>query len=91
MLVEAGGDPLPFFNIPLIAPLLLNSVYDWKYVTVPQENACKALHNNQSIWSAGKILGGSSRLNYMVYVKGHFEDYDSWFPDFKGENLLLYK
>lgn len=32
----------------------------------------------------GKILGGSSRLNYMVYVNGHPNDYNSWFPDYEG-------
>jgi choline dehydrogenase len=84
LLIEAGGAPLYLFNIPIIAPLLLNTVYDWKYLTVPQQNACKGLNHNQSIWSAGKILGGSSRLNYMVYVQGHPDDYESWLTDIKG-------
>ncbi|XP_011499717.1 PREDICTED: glucose dehydrogenase [FAD, quinone]-like, partial [Ceratosolen solmsi marchali] len=83
LLIEAGGTPINFFDIPVLAPLLLNTVYDWKYVTVPQKNACKGLNNNQSIWSAGKILGGSSRLNYMVYVQGHPDDYNPWLSDIK--------
>ncbi|XP_014206694.1 glucose dehydrogenase [FAD, quinone]-like [Copidosoma floridanum] len=78
LLVEAGGAPAFFFNIPIIAPILLNSPYDWRYLTVPQKNACKGLDNNQSVWSSGKILGGSSRLNYMIYSTGHPNDYDSW-------------
>lgn len=32
----------------------------------------------------GKILGGTSRLNYMTYVRGHPQDYAEWFPDFNG-------
>lgn len=85
LLVEAGGVPSYFFNIPIFTPLFLNTVYDWQYVTVPQENACKGLTNNQSAWPAGKILGGSSRINNMIYVRGHPKDYDPWFLDYEGE------
>ncbi|XP_014225369.1 glucose dehydrogenase [FAD, quinone]-like [Trichogramma pretiosum] len=87
LLIEAGGSDVPFFNIPIIAPMLINTPYDWQYLTVPQEKACKALINNQSAWSAGKILGGSSRLNYMIHSEGHPDDYKSWFPDF--EEMLM--
>ncbi|XP_035730632.1 glucose dehydrogenase [FAD, quinone]-like isoform X1 [Vespa mandarinia] len=82
LLVEAGGTAPPFLDIPLLSPLLQNSIYDWQYITVPQHNACKALKNNQSKWPMGKILGGTSRLNYMTYVRGHPQDYANWFPDF---------
>lgn len=46
LLVEAGGTAPPFLDIPLLSPLLQNSIYDWQYITVPQHNACKALKNN---------------------------------------------
>ncbi|XP_012235578.1 glucose dehydrogenase [FAD, quinone]-like [Linepithema humile] len=82
LLLEAGGDPPPFFDIPLIAPMIQKTPYDWQYITIPQEHACKALINNQSRWPRGKILGGTSRLNYMAYVLGHWMDYEKWFPDF---------
>lgn len=85
LLIEAGGDPGYFFNIPVIAPLLMNTAYDWKYKTISQKYACKGLVNNQSLWTAGKIMGGSSRLNYMVHLQGHHDDYKSWFPDYKSE------
>ncbi|KAL0122268.1 hypothetical protein PUN28_007183 [Cardiocondyla obscurior] len=42
----------------------------------------KIMHARQSRWPRGKILGGSSRLNYMAYVLGHQLDYETWFPDF---------
>jgi len=45
-LLEAGGTAPFFFDIPLLAPMIQNTVYDWQYVTVPQEHACKGLINN---------------------------------------------
>ncbi|KAK9308829.1 hypothetical protein QLX08_001258 [Tetragonisca angustula] len=80
LLLEAGGAAPPFLDIPLLAPLIQNTAYDWQYITVPQQNACKGLKNNQSKWPMGKIFGGTSRLNYMLYVRGHPLDYD-WFPN----------
>lgn len=82
LLLEAGGTAPPFLDIPLLAPIIQQTAYDWQYITVPQKYACKGLVNNQSRWPRGKILGGSSCLNYMAYVLGHRLDYDKWFPDF---------
>ncbi|KAG6800724.1 glucose dehydrogenase [Apis mellifera caucasica] len=82
LLLEAGGIAPPFLDIPLLAPLIQNSPYDWQYITIPQQNACKGLNNNQSKWPIGKLLGGTSRLNYMLYVRGHPLDYNDWIPDF---------
>ncbi|KAK1122621.1 hypothetical protein K0M31_009064 [Melipona bicolor] len=80
LLLEAGGAAPPFSDIPLLAPLIQNTPYDWQYITVPQQNACKGLKNNQSKWPMGKIFGGTGKLNYMLYVRGHPLDYD-WFPN----------
>jgi len=44
----------------------------------------------QSRWPRGKILGGTSRLNFMAYVLGHQLDYEKWFPDFAGIYGLIY-
>ena len=46
LLIEAGGTPPFFLNVPVITPALQNSVYDWQYVTTPQTHACKGLTNN---------------------------------------------
>ncbi|XP_003705938.2 alcohol dehydrogenase [acceptor] [Megachile rotundata] len=82
LLLEAGGAAPPFIDIPLLAPLIQNTPYDWNYMTVPQDNACKSLMHNRSKWPMGKLLGGTSQLNYMLYVRGHPLDYNEWFPDF---------
>lgn len=46
LLIEAGGMPPFFLNVPVITPALQESVYDWRYVTTAQIEACKGLTNN---------------------------------------------
>jgi choline dehydrogenase len=75
VLVEAGGgDANPAINDPGRLFELWDSEQDWGYRTVPQA-ACadRELH-----WPRGKVLGGSSALNGMIYARGHRSDYDTW-------------
>ena len=51
------------------------SPYDWQYKTEPQKFLTK---NKVSPWGQGKVLGGTSQLNYMYYVRGNPRDYDEW-------------
>nr|CAD7258096.1 unnamed protein product [Timema shepardi] len=79
LLIEAGPDcSSRLLNIPVFSPLLLGSKLDWSYKTQPQFDACLGLDNNASLWPRGKVLGGSSRINNIVYMRGHSRDYDSW-------------
>jgi choline dehydrogenase-like flavoprotein len=79
LLLEAGGDPLFYNSIPgLACEMLGKSEVDWKYKTVPQDNSHLAMVQNRSSWPRGKLLGGTSNLNYMVYIRGHPNDYDNW-------------
>jgi len=74
-LVEAGGpDENPAIHEPARLFELWDSAADWGYRTLPQP-ACdgRRLH-----WPRGKVLGGSSALNGMIYVRGHRSDYDTW-------------
>ena len=77
-LVEAGGAPSILTSIPALASFLQLSPIDWSYSTVSQDNACLAMKNRSCLWPRGKLLGGSSNLNYMLYVRGDKEDYDEW-------------
>lgn len=43
LLIEAGGRPSPLFSIPIIAPMLQSTPYDWQYKTEPQDGACLGL------------------------------------------------
>ncbi|XP_063968438.1 choline dehydrogenase, mitochondrial-like [Lytechinus pictus] len=47
---------------------------NWYYHTIPQ----KYMNNREVYWPRGKVLGGSSMLNSMIYTRGHADDYDRW-------------
>ncbi|CAL8075089.1 unnamed protein product [Orchesella dallaii] len=51
---------------------------DWQFKTEPQPTACLGLVDGRCNWPRGKVLGGSSVLNYMLYIRGNRNDYDSW-------------
>ncbi len=75
-LLEAGPSDDSFFvRLPVGVILLMRSnKRNWRYWTVPQQ----ALNNRQVYIPRGKMLGGSSSVNAMVYTRGHKWDYDHW-------------
>ncbi|XP_066248457.1 glucose dehydrogenase [FAD, quinone]-like [Euwallacea similis] len=81
LVLEAGKDLSDLLHIPSVGLLLQKTAYDWSYHTVPQKHACKGLNNNISLWPMGKVLGGTSMLNNMLYTRGHREDFDEWFRE----------
>ncbi|XP_035231009.1 glucose dehydrogenase [FAD, quinone]-like [Stegodyphus dumicola] len=78
LVIEAGGKENLVTDIPLAAAMLQQTPIDWAYQTEPQEAACFGLVNRRSRWPRGRVLGGSSVLNYMLYVRGNPKDYDQW-------------
>ncbi len=75
-LVEAGGkDSSPWIHIPVgYFKTMGNPKTDWGYKTEPDPGL-----NGRSInWPRGKVLGGSSSINGLLYVRGQKEDYDQW-------------
>jgi choline dehydrogenase len=75
LLLEAGGnDKEQKIHIPAAFSQLFKSAYDWAYYT--EEEAGMA--NRKMYWPRGKVLGGSSSINAMIYIRGHRHDYDSW-------------
>ena len=75
-LLEAGGrDRNPLLRVPLMTGVLLRSRYaNWFYHTEPEPG----LGNRRSFWPRGRVLGGSSAINGMVWARGRPTDYDSW-------------
>ena len=75
LLLEAGArDRKQEIHIPAAFSKLFRSSYDWNYDTVPQPELC----GRTIYWPRGKMLGGSSSLNAMMWVSGFAADYDRW-------------
>jgi choline dehydrogenase len=76
LLLEAGGeDKDRWLRIPLgIGKLITGSKYIWPFTTEPESE----LDGNTIYWPRGKVLGGSSSINGMVFVRGDAEQYDRW-------------
>ncbi|CAA0101059.1 Alcohol dehydrogenase [acceptor] [Halioglobus japonicus] len=76
LLLEAGGkDSSPLIHTPLgFAFLMKNPKVNWCYETEPEPN----MHHRRISWPRGKVLGGTSCINGMVYIRGQREDYDLW-------------
>ena len=76
LLLEAGGwDRDPWIHIPLAwGRILQNRLHDWMYFCEPEDNV-----DGRSVeFARGKIVGGSSSVNAMAYVRGNRADYDGW-------------
>lgn len=77
LLLEAGGsDWSPVLKMPAATDLygIGNPKYDWRYITEPDPTR----EYRRDLWPRGKVLGGSSSINAMVYMRGQASDYDSW-------------
>lgn len=73
--LEAGpGDTNRFIGIPAAFSKLFRSEVDWDYLTEPQPE----LDRRQIYWPRGKVLGGCSSMNAMMWVRGFGADYDEW-------------
>jgi choline dehydrogenase len=75
LVLEAGPpDTADEIHIPAAISQLFQGPYDWNYQTVPQQRA-----GDRSIyWPRGRVLGGSSSINAMIYIRGSRHDYDTW-------------
>ncbi|XP_062559063.1 glucose dehydrogenase [FAD, quinone]-like [Armigeres subalbatus] len=78
LLLEAGPDETDISDIPYVFPVLQKSKLDWQFKTVANSSFCQAMQKEQCLWPRGKVLGGSSVLNAMMYIRGNQEDYNEW-------------
>ncbi|MDP2295907.1 MAG: choline dehydrogenase [Pseudolabrys sp.] len=76
LLLEAGGkDSNVWIHIPLgYGKLFTNAKYNWLYKSEPEPE----LNNREIIQPRGKVLGGSSSINGLLYVRGQPQDFDHW-------------
>jgi len=76
LLLEAGGrDDTYKIHVPLMVAHVLNDTrWTWQYQTEPQLN----LNGQRTKWARGRVLGGSSSINGMIFVRGDHHLYDAW-------------
>ncbi|XP_076299314.1 uncharacterized protein LOC143218165 [Lasioglossum baleicum] len=78
LLLEAGTDEPVLSDGPLFLANMQLSPWDWQFKTEPSVNSCQAMNGHRCNWPRGKVLGGSSVLNAILYVRGNKKDYDHW-------------
>ena len=92
LLLEAGGrDWHPMIHIPLgVGKLRQGRMFDWGYQTEPQPG----MENRRVELMRGKVLGGSSSINFMAHNRGNRSDFDRWTrlgaPEWSYDKLLPY-
>jgi choline dehydrogenase/4-pyridoxate dehydrogenase len=92
LLLEAGGwDRHPLLKLPLgWGKVLLDRMYDWGYDTEPEQT----MFGRRIEVARGKVIGGSSSINAMAYVRGNRADYDRWaahgLTDWSYDKVLPY-
>ena len=75
LLIEAGPpDRKREIHIPAAFSKLFKTDLDWNFTTEPQPH----LNGRQLYWPRGKVLGGSSSMNAMIYIRGRNADFDQW-------------
>ena len=76
LLVEAGpADKNPWIHVPIgYAKTFFDPKCNWMYNTEPD----LGINNRSSYWPRGKVLGGSSSINAMVFIRGQHADFDDW-------------
>lgn len=78
LLLEAGQDENVLSEVPVVFPALQMSSIDWQFLTEPSDGYCLSMVDRKCKWPRGKVLGGSSVLNALLYIRGNKRDYDNW-------------
>lgn len=78
LLLEAGKYETILTDIPLTAVVNQITSSNWGYRAEANESSCQAYQNHQCNWPKGRVVGGTSVLNFMVFNRGHRRDFDGW-------------
>lgn len=76
LVLEAGGrDTYPWIHVPIgYGKTMFHDTVNWRYSTEPEPH----LDGRRIYWPRGKVLGGCSAINGLIYVRGQAADYDDW-------------
>ncbi|KAK9496927.1 hypothetical protein O3M35_012876 [Rhynocoris fuscipes] len=77
LLLEAGDDEDYVTDTPALTSVLFGGRYNWNFTTVKQERSCLS-SGGICQYAAGRVMGGTSTINGMDYVRGNPLDYDEW-------------
>ncbi|XP_019767992.2 glucose dehydrogenase [FAD, quinone] [Dendroctonus ponderosae] len=92
LLLEAGGDEPVGTQVPSFSFSYLNSDIDWQFRTEPEPVACQGFAERRCSWPRGKVLGGTSVINGMMFLRGTRKDYQRWAeagnPDWSFDKIL---
>lgn len=78
LLLEAGLNETADLAVPFNAPFAATPNNTWMYTTVPQNNSCLSFPGRVAVMTLGKIMGGTSSINSMNFVRGSRHDFDMW-------------
>ncbi|XP_047487356.1 glucose dehydrogenase [FAD, quinone]-like [Penaeus chinensis] len=80
LVVEAGGPPAAETFLPAFVPFffLPGHDLDWDYTSTPQKHGLKNFENRMARLTQGRVVGGSSSINGLMYVRGNRRDFDHW-------------
>lgn len=94
LLIEAGPDEPTGAQIPSMFLNYLGSDIDYKFNTEPEKKACLSSPGQRCYWPRGKVLGGTSVINGMMYIRGNPNDFNDWEamgnPGWKYDDVLKY-
>ncbi|XP_050539699.1 glucose dehydrogenase [FAD, quinone] isoform X2 [Daktulosphaira vitifoliae] len=94
LIIEAGGNEPTGTQVPSMFFNFIGSSIDWNYKTEPEEMACLGEKEKRCGWPRGKVLGGTSVMNGMMYMRGSRHDYDNWAklgnPGWSYQDVLPY-
>lgn len=79
LLIETGFEEELYMDIPLLTNFLQRIPgLDWMYQTESSENYCRGMIGRKCTFPQGKVMGGTSVINFMIATRGNKWDYDNW-------------
>ncbi|KAJ3664205.1 hypothetical protein Zmor_008393 [Zophobas morio] len=94
LLLEAGKGENLWSRLPLAAPTMAFTPYNWNYLAEYQHNMSLGFEQHRMLWPRGKALGGTSVINFMIYTRGNKWDFERWAaqgnPGWSYKDILKY-
>ncbi|XP_063385988.1 ecdysone oxidase-like [Cydia fagiglandana] len=95
LLIEAGGDPPILGVLPGLWPFVTHSPWDWDYYSEDDGYSSQALNFKKVAQTRGKMLGGCSSMDHLIYERGSKTDFEDWVEagsdeGWRWDNMLKY-